>query len=75
MPSKLASKKREDWASYLQAFSDVIDALQRVEEYLRHNHFTVLDLFRGESMQTTFVERIQRNLVSSICYRRTQYAT
>ena len=38
-----------DRRDYVQTFADVIEALSRVEEFLRKSHYTSLDLFRSES--------------------------
>lgn len=37
------------WRDYAQAFSDVIEALERVDQFMQAQHFTTLDLFRGEA--------------------------
>lgn len=37
------------WKDYAQAFSDVVEALDRVDQFMREQHFTTLDLFRGET--------------------------
>lgn len=52
------------WKDYAQAFSDVVEALDRVDQFMREQHFTTLDLFRGETGDR---EVLSVHMVQSSC--------